>query len=329
MKRITICLIVFAFCLQSKGQDSTLVGFSLAYLRGRWYSDTEYLEKSLNKLGGKLITEFSNADAQTQNEQILSLIKRGVKVMIIVAEDAESLNEAVEACKRANVKVIAYDRLIKNCDIDYYVSFDGEKVGKLQAGFVTNILPKGNVVLLAGPITDNNAVSFLKGQKEVLEPFIQDKSINIIYEKNLVSWDVMAAYLEISQLVENNVKIDAVIASDDECAAGSIMAFENNEKYKNVIITGQDAGLEACKAIVSGKQSMTVYKSIKLLAFTTANLAINLAKGEKVENSTNEIDNGFKKVPAILLDPVSVDKTNLKETVIKDGFLTEKEIFGE
>jgi D-xylose transport system substrate-binding protein len=329
MKKIILFVLTLLYLLPLKSQDSILIGLSLAYLRDRWYKDVEYLTKSTSELGTKLLIEEANGDAETQKSQILSLINSGVKVMVIIPADAESLNESVEACKKANIKVIAYDRLIKNCDIDYFISFDAEKIGELQAGYVTKISPKGNYVLLAGPTRDNNAVNFLKGQKKVLEPYLNNKSINIIYEKNMIEWDRMDAFLEVSALIESGTDIAAIIASNDELASGAIMAIETNEKYKNVPITGQDATLEACNYILAGKQAMTIYKSIRLLAHTTASMALKLAQGEAIEDIKSKIDNGNKMVPTILLEPVAVDKTNFNETVIKDGYYTRAEIFGE
>ncbi|MDA3893587.1 MAG: substrate-binding domain-containing protein [Salinivirgaceae bacterium] len=329
MKKLILIALVIANCLPSMAQDSTLIGLSLAYLRDRWYNDAEYLTKSVSDLGGKLLLEYANGDAETQIKQIESLIDRGVKVLIIVASDAEALNNSVDICKNANIKVIAYDRLIKNCDIDYYVSFDAEKVGELQAEYITKLKPKGNYVLIAGPTKDNNAVNFLKGQKKVLKPFVNNNSIKILYENNMNEWDKMESFVETSSVIETGEQIDAVIASNDDLAAGAIMAFEGDDRFTETLITGQDATLEACQNLLSGKQTMTIYKSIKLLAKTTAKLALSLTDGSKIEGINSEIDNGAKKVPSILLEPVVVDKTNLKETVIKDGFHSNQDIYGE
>jgi D-xylose transport system substrate-binding protein len=320
---------VLAFCLPVIAQVSPVIGFSLAYLRDRWYKDVEYVSKYANELGVKLLMEDANGDVDTQKTQILSLIEKGVQVMIIVPVDAEALSESVEACKKANIKVIAYDRLIKNCDINYYISFNAEKVGELQADYITKIKPNGNYVLLAGPVKDNNAVVFLKGQKKALEPFIANGSINVVFEKSLSEWNHMEAFLEVSALVESGMAIDAVIASNDDLGAGAIMAFENNEKYNNMLITGQDATLEAFQFLLNGKQTMTIYKSIEHLASTTVKQSYNLATGKNVEGITGKVSNGFEEVAAILLEPVVVDKTNIKETVIKDGYYTASEVFGE
>jgi D-xylose transport system substrate-binding protein len=212
--------------------------------------------------------------------------------------------------------------MLLNADVDYYFTFFSEDVGKQQAEYAVKLRPKGNYILLGGPTTDNNSLLFMQGQKAVLQSFIDKGDIKVLLEKHLATWNSIDAYNELQSFLEgNDVKIDAILAANDELAGGSIMALDMSRGKWDVVITGQDASTGGCQNIIDGKQSMTVYKSIRNLAKEAAQTAVKLAKGEKISNVNAKMNDGTKDVPAVMLPTVVVDKSNLEETVIADGFI--------
>lgn len=329
----TIILILSGVVLlNSCNQDENIkIGFSLGPEQERWEKDKNYLINKVEKEGAKIIVKEAKQDEETQDKQINSLLKSGVDVLIITPVNSESAAKYVKKAHENGVKVIAYDRIIKNCDLDYYVSFDNIKVGELQAEYLSKLQPTGNYIILGGAMKDNNSALLRLGQMNVLQPLIDRGDINIILDKNIADWSEEKAYKEINNFLEkNNEKPDAIIASNDILANGAAKALKEHGMEEDVLLSGQDALLEACQRIVKGTQTMTVYKFIESLAATAANIAISIAKDEPVMNTQLTINNGETMVPAILLPSmITVNKNNIRMTVVADGYLDEKKIFEE
>jgi len=164
----------------------------------------------------------------------------------------------------------------------------------------------------------------------VMGPLITRGDIQIVLDINVDNWDAEGAYQIIKEYLEGGNKLDAIIASNDALAGGAAKALLEYEMVNNVIISGQDAEIDACKRIVQGKQTMTVYKVVESLAYSTANIAITLANGELLPNSQTTVFNGKMMVPAVLLSTmIPVAKENIRMTVIADGYLDETEVFSE
>ena len=228
------------------------------------------------------------------------------------------------------VPVIAYDRLISDADLDYYVTFDPTKVGELQAEYALKNKPKGNYVLIGGAPTDNNALLVRKGQLNILQPSIDKGDIKVVADQWAKDWQAVEA-LKIMEnaLTRNNNQVDAVVVSNDGTAGGALQALGEQKLLGKVLVTGQDADLAACQRIVAGSQTMTIYKPIEALATKAADLAVKLAKKEAVTEPTRPVNNGKKDVPSILLESIAVDKANLDATVIKDGYHPREAVYKE
>jgi D-xylose transport system substrate-binding protein len=226
----------------------------------------------------------------------------------------------VEAAHRAGVPVIAYDRLIRNADVDLYVTFDPTRVGELQAEWLVKRKPAGNYVLVGGAPTDNNARLLRDGQMNVLKAYVDRKDVNVVSDQWAKEWQPVEA-LKITEnaLTSSGNKVDAVLTSNDGTAGGAIQALGEQKLAGKVLVSGQDADLAACQRIVAGTQSMTVYKPIHQLASQAVEAAIALAKKQPVP-TTRTVNNGRKEVPSLLLEPIAVDKDNLATTVVKDGY---------
>ncbi|UXN36646.1 D-xylose ABC transporter substrate-binding protein [Avibacterium paragallinarum] len=303
------------------------IGMSIDDLRlERWQKDRDIFVKKAESLGAKVFVQSANGDATAQISQIENMINRNVDVLVIIPFNGEVLGNIIGEAKREGIKVLAYDRLINNADLDFYVSFDNEKVGELQAQSIVEVKPEGNYFLMGGSPVDNNAKLFRKGQMKVLQPLIDSGKIKVVGDQWVDSWLAEKA-LQIMEnaLTANKNNIDAVVASNDATAGGAIQALSAQGLSGKVAISGQDADLAAIKRIVQGTQTMTVYKPITKLADKAAEIAVQLGKNEKPE-SNSVLNNGLKDVPAYLLAPIAVTKDNIEETIIKDGFHSKEQI---
>ena len=311
-----------------KKEDKVKIGFSLGPVHDRWHRDVEYFTSKVQSMGGEVIVKESGGDNMNQCDQAEKLIKNGIDVLVIVPEDSEKAARIVKTAHNAGVKVLAYDRIIKNCDLDYYVSFDNVKVGELQAEYITKLCPKGNYVILGGSPDDNNSFLINLGQRNVLQPLIEKGDVKIVLEEFVYKWDEDAAFKIMDDFLQGtDKKIDAIIASNDPLANGVFRALKKHGLAGKVYLTGQDAEVEACKRIANGKQTMTVYKIIESLATTAANSAFALANDKHLLNTQLTVNNGKKMVDAILLPSMYVvHRENIRMTVVADGYIDESEI---
>lgn len=322
-------IMFIALSMISLSLSAQKIGFLLdGYLTDRWYLDQKLFTNRITELGGEPLVETANGDTLEQLRLGKKLIAAGVKVLAIVPTDAKQAAKIVALAKAANIPVVAYDRLILSNDLSLYVSYNNEKVGSLQAEYALNHMPKGNYVLLNGPVSDNNAMQFSRGQRKILEPHIKSGKIKIIGDFVMNDWGELSAMMKIDEFITSSKdKLNVIIAANDALASGAIQSLPK-ELLGKVIITGQDADLTAIKSIISGEQSMTVYKPIKPLAQMAAEMAMKLAKGELIKN-TSILQSGGVSVKAILLDPIVVDKLNYKDTVVKDGHVSLSQIINK
>jgi D-xylose transport system substrate-binding protein len=226
----------------------------------------------------------------------------------------------VDIAKSANVKVISYDRLVLNSDVDLYVSFDRVTTGRMQAEYLVKHAPRGNYVLIAGSPNDEGAKALHDAQMKVLQPYVDRGDIKVIADGYTKEWLPSEAYLFTLKAIDSaHGNIAAVLASNDGLAGGAIQALREHNLAGKVAVSGQDADLAAVICIAEGTQAMTVYKPVTNEAVRAAEEAVRLAKGEK-PRADRAINNGKIEVPTILLKPVLVTKDNIKTTVVKDGF---------
>jgi D-xylose transport system substrate-binding protein len=302
------------------------IGFSIDDLRlERWVRDRDYFTAEAEKLGAKVYVQSADASEQRQISQIENLISRGVDVLVIVPYNATVLNNAIKEAKKAKIKVVSYDRLILNADIDAYISFDNAKVGELQASSLVAIKPKGNYYLLGGAPTDNNAKVLREGQLKVLQPLIDKGDIKVVGKQWTKDWSASEALSIIENaLTANGNKIDAVVASNDATAGGAIQALAAQKLSGKVPVSGQDADLAAVKRVIAGTQAMTVYKPLKLIATEAARLSVQLVRNQAPAfNST--YPNGMKNVSTMLLAPIALTKANVN-VLADDGFYTKAQL---
>lgn len=308
----------------SAGGKKIVIGLSLDTLKEeRWQRDRDTFVAEAEKLGAEVVTQSANSDDTRQMRDIESLITRGVDVLVIVPHNGDALTRAVKSANEAGIPVVSYDRLIMNANIDYYLTFDNKKVGEMQASYAVEHLPKdrpAKIVRIYGAPTDNNAKLFKAGQDAVLDPLIQEGKIQVLFEDWALDWKPEnAKKIMNAAITKAGTEIDAVIAGNDGTASGAIQALSEEELAGKVMVIGQDAELAACQRIVRGTQTMTIYKPIKDLAARAAKVAVEIAR-KSPPAITEHLNNGLKEVPTILEKVVAVDKNNLIETVVADGF---------
>lgn len=329
---LTFALIIATGCVQTdKGtvedEETYVIGYSMnSLITERWVKDRDFFVNKVEELGGSVIVLSANDDSELQNKQIENLLIQGVDALVIIPHDGEAVATMIAKAKEAGIPVIAYDRLIKNAELNYYISFDNIKVGEEQAKGVLAITDKGDFAYVGGSPTDNNAYLVREGTYNVIQEKIDNGDITVVYDKFTPSWDSVEAYKLFKAFLDENHTVSAVIAANDGTAFGVIQALQEEGLAGTVPVSGQDASLDACKRIVEGTQTVTVYKPIKSIAEKAAEMAMQAAKGETVATTTT-VNNGLIDVPAVLLDVIPVTKENMMETVIKDGFQSYDEVY--
>jgi len=309
----------------------------------RWVHDGDNMVKELEKTGYKVDLQYAEDVVETQVSQIENMITKGVDVLVIAAIDGEALTNVLQMAADSEIPVIAYDRLIKGSEhVSYYATFDNFKVGVTQGNYLVEALDLENqagpfnIELFGGSPDDNNAYFFYDGAMSVLQPYIDEgklvvKSGQVGMDKvSTMTWSAANAQSRMDNLLSTyytDDKVDAVLSPNDGLAIGIISALKNIGYTDLPYITGQDAELQSLKAIISGDQSMTVFKDTRKLAEKVVEMVQAIVSGEEAEvNDTKTYDNGKKVVPSFLLEPVYVDAENYKEVIIDSGYYTEDQL---
>jgi D-xylose transport system substrate-binding protein len=276
---------------------------------------------------------YSNADqdASKQQQQAEAAITKGAEVLVLDPVDGAAAGATVNRAKQSQIPVVSYDRLITDADIDYYISFDNEKVGQLQGESLVSKLEEdgaeGDIVMINGAPTDNNAKLFKQGAHSLID----ESPFKVAKEYDTPDWSPDKAQQEMEQAITavGDDGFVGVYAANDGTAGGAIAAMKSAGIDPSTRpTTGQDAELAAIQRILAGEQYMTVYKAIKPEAEAAAELAVALVRDEEPPSGlvTGEVDNGMEQVPSVLLEPVAVTKANIADTVVKDEFWSADQI---
>ncbi|MDN3021484.1 substrate-binding domain-containing protein [Streptomyces sp. S.PB5] len=291
--------------------------------------DKPYFEAKVKELCSDCKVEYANAaaDANKQAQQVSTMVTKGVKVIVISAQDSAAIKSSIQSAVDKGVKVVAYDRLAQG-PVSAYVSFDNVKVGELQGQALLDALgskatAKSKVVMINGDDADPNAAQFKEGAHKTL-----DGKVDIAYEQSGLWKDTVAAEKMSAAITQLGAKNIAGVYAANDGMAGGIANTLKGAGIGDIPLTGQDAELAAIQRIVAGTQSATVYKAYKPEADTAAELAISLLEGKDIKSiAATEVTSGSgNKVPASLLTPVSVTVDNIKDTVIKDKLYTADQI---
>ncbi|GLZ13318.1 sugar ABC transporter substrate-binding protein [Actinomadura sp. NBRC 104425] len=337
---------------RSADNSGALIGVTMPTRSSeRWIADGDNLKKGLEKLGYKVDLQYAEDNIPTQVNQLENQITKGAKLLIIASIDGTTLTTQLQQAADNGIKVIAYDRLIRNSpNVDYYATFDNYKVGVQQA---TSLLvglkvknadgsegsAKGpfNIELFAGSPDDNNATFFYNGAMSVLKPYIDKGVLKVKSGQTdfktiaILRWDPATAQKRMEDLLTNayrdGSKVHGVLSPYDGLSIGILSALKSNgygtagQPYP--IVTGQDAEVASVKSILAGEQYSTIFKDTRKLADATVKMADTVLKGGKpTVNNTKDYDNGNKVVPSQLLEPVIVTKDNVKTALIDTGYYT-------
>ena len=329
--RLFTLLILSLFLLngcKEKPKETLEVGFLIHALdKERWENDRNYFVEKVQELGGTVNVKIADNDANKQLAQAKELLANGVDVLVIVPVDQFAAADIVKEAHSKEIKVISYDRLIKNCTLDFYVSTDNVEIGALQANYLTTIKPTGNYALIGGALSDNNSQHLYLGQMNVLQPLIEKGDINLVYKEFTEFWEEVEGYEHTQKILAQTEDVDAIIAANDAIAMGVIKALREAGKEGEVLLAGMDADLKNLREIVAGHQTCTVYKPYEKLATTAAELAMKMANCDECEKTFQTVSNGEMLVPAVLHNGMIVNRENLKLTVISEGYQKEEEVF--
>ena len=314
--------------LEASGvEDKPRIGFSIDTLAlERWQRDLDVFMNKARELGAEVIVQNAGNDLNMQISQLEYLMQRKVNAVVIVPKERGRLTGVIKKMRDRNIEVISYDRLISGADISLYVSVNTESVGRLMAQQLLDIGVGKNWSLILGPDEDYNMTLMLRG----IEDVIKDKGITIRDTFYTDGWNYDLAYGAAASLLTESELPDAIVCGNDSVAGSVLNAIDDYCPGRHIPICGQDADIAACQDIVRGRQDFTVYKPITELAEKAAECAVRLAKGETAEyiaGYDDTIDNGYKQVPVLWLEPQVATKDNIDEVVIASGFHTHGEVY--
>ncbi|MFD1881802.1 multiple monosaccharide ABC transporter substrate-binding protein [Paracoccus pacificus] len=314
----------------------------------RWIDDGNNMVKQFQDAGYQTDLQYADDDIPNQLAQIENMITKGVNVLVIAAIDGTTLSNALANAKAADIKVIAYDRLIRDTpDVDYYATFDNFKVGVEQANTLVGGLKERfpdvkpwNVELFGGSPDDNNAFFFYDGAMSVIQPLIDDGSIVIpsgqmgMDKVGTLRWDPATAQARMDNILSANYtdkQVNGVLSPYDGLSIGILSSLKGvgygSGDMKMPIVTGQDAEIQSVKSMEADEQYSTIFKDTRELAKVTVGMVNAMLEGKEPEvNDTKTYDNGVKVVPSYLLQPVPVLKGDIQKVLVDSGYYTADQI---
>ncbi|WP_418138417.1 multiple monosaccharide ABC transporter substrate-binding protein [Marinomonas sp. RS-M-Aa-14] len=312
----------------------------------RWITDGDSMVKLFQDAGYKVDLQYAEDEIPNQLSQIENMIVKGVDVLVIAAIDGTTLSNALENADAAGIKVISYDRLIKNSPhVSYYATFDNFKVGVLQAkSLVSGMEQRGaatyNVELFGGSPDDNNAYFFYDGAMSVLQPMIDSGKVNVVSGQmgmdkvGTLRWDGATAQARMDNLLSAHYttkRVDGILSPYDGISIGILSSLKGvgygSGNLPMPIVTGQDAEVPSVKSIIAGEQYSTIFKDTRELASVTVGMVQAVLNDAKPQiNDTKTYNNGIKIVPSYLLEPVTVDKSNWQDVLLGSGYYTKSQV---
>ena len=306
-------------------QGDLLIGMSLdSFVIERWSRDRDVFVSTAKSLGAAVNVQNANGDAAEQIEQIRYLIDKGVDVLVVIPVDCDRMSQVLQEAKSKGVRIISYDRLATKSDVDLYISFDNEEVGRLMAQALVDALPEnGRIFMIGGPLTDDNVKKVEKGFHEVLDA----STLEVVYQARCENWNAVDGYTYVKEGLSADRNVDGIMCGNDDVATQAFRALAEERLAGKVMLTGQDGDLSACQRVVAGTQLVTVFKSVDEEARIAAECAVKLGRGEALEDVSEEIDDGAYKVPYLELTPIAVTKENIDEVIINGGFHARDEVY--
>ena len=312
---------------KSEGNDKLMIGMSFdSFIIERWTRDRDVFVSVAKELGADVNVQNANGNLEEQRKQIRYLIDEGVDVLVIIAIDGYGLSDEVKLAKENKIKVIAYDRLICNADVDLYISFDNNRVGELMGEALVAADPENkNVLVLGGSDLDNNVNLVEQGFEKVLS----ENGMKVIDKMHAAGWKAELAAEYVREHPDKVYDCGAIMCGNDNLASQVVPVLAEMRLAGTIEVVGQDADVEACQRIVEGTQLMTVYKPVERLAGRAAECAIALASGKNLDSESDykTMNDGKYDVPYIALEPITVNKDNMDDVIINSGFHQKEDVY--
>ena len=310
-------------------QSGIVVGVSWSnFQEERWKTDEAFMKAAIEKAGGQYVSTDAQTSAEKQINDINTLISKGAKAIILLAQDKDAVGPGIEAAKAAKVPVIAYDRLVED-PYAYYLTFDNVEVGRIMGREILKVKNSGQFVFIKGDPGDANAEFVYGGQREILEPRIKSGAIKVAAIQATEGWKPENAQKNMEQILTKlNNKVDVVMSSNDGMAGGVVAALTAVKLAGKVPVSGQDGDKAALNRVALGTQTVSVWKDSRALGTAAGEIAAELAKGTALTaiKGTKVFKDGPKKVAmnATLLAPLGITKNNLK--VVLDAGWIKKDV---
>ncbi|MCC8103503.1 MAG: substrate-binding domain-containing protein [Clostridiales bacterium] len=332
--------LLLAGCSESEVQTQTeetqeetriQIGLSFdSFVIERWLRDRDMFVSTVQSLGAEVNVQVAGGSVEEQISQIEYFIKKEMDVIVIIAVDGDALRDVVNEALEAGIHVICYDRLISDVEADLFISFDNRQVGVLMAEALMDACPDGgNIFAIYGSPTDLNVDDVIDGFTSTLE----GSALTVVYSAYCDNWLAELAFDYVNEGLAVTSDIVGVMCGNDDLASQAIKALSESQLAGHVAVVGQDAELSACQRIVEGTQEMTVYKAVEEEAMAAATLAVALAKGEDISESScaypvdETIASGAYEIPYYKLDPVAVTVENIDEVIIASGFHSNDDVY--
>lgn len=325
---LLISISIFSGCKQEK----PIVGI---LIHSHDDKDKNYLVENLTRMGTEVLLREADSNQEKQIQQARDMVKSGAKVLIIVSINQEESAQITEFAHKENVQVIAYDRLIDGCQLDYYVSANSldyyistnsKKIGELQALYLTSLSPTGTYALICGSRYDNNSMRFFNGQMNVLQSYMEKGDIQVVYSEFTDDWSEAQGSIHANEILDQFPDITAIIAGSDEIAKGVISTLKERGLEGKVMVAGQNAELENIRSIMSGNQTCTVLKPLKEMAEVTAEIAASIAFNRPMKVNFTTESNGKALIKSVMIDATVVNKNNIETTILASGYYTSSQI---
>ncbi len=323
-------LVVMLFAAGCKKKEQLTIAFMYpSEVTERFNKESSFFKAYCAKQGVEVIIKTASDDESVQTELANEMIAQNVDALVLIAANINTAGAIVRNARAEGIPVMAYNRMIKNSELDFFLASNNDVIGKAMVDAVLKEKPTGNFVILGGDKFDKNGEDLQIAIKKYLKPKIDNKQVNIVYETFIEKWDGNIAAFEMEKVIQlHGDSIDAVFVGFDGMATAVIKVLESYDMLGKVAVTGQDAELEACKNVIAGKQTVTVFHPLKTIAEKGAEIAIEMAKGKDLDSFANSTeDNGLFVVPTHRVNSIPVNKNNIEEVLVGSGFYTKKELY--
>jgi D-xylose transport system substrate-binding protein len=295
----------------------------------RFVLESQYFAERARELGAQVFIDQAGNNAALQYQKAMEMVDMGVDLLVLIYINANTADAIVRDVKAAGIPIMAYNRLVPDSDLDMYIAGNNRSLGESMAGHALKNVPRGNYMVFGGDKFDRNAVELMESFDHVLGPSIRSGDINILYRTYTENWDGKNAAFELKQFLANSQEQpDVILSSFDGMTHAMIQVLEEYGLAGKVILTGQDAELVSIRDIVNGKQHITMYHPWKQIAYTAAEVAVEMVRGNNLSRfNVVYTDNGYKPVPTVQINSIPVTRENLDNVLIESGAYKREDIY--